>query len=152
MSVRRPRRIPLWLKLPWTLFVCVLVPVYAWYYGPANFLWFSNLALLTATVSLWLGHRLLAGMAALAVVLPEMLWIADFILRLVAGWAPVGIAEYIWDGEIPLGVRLLSLYHIPLPLLLLWLVWRPGVRSAGAAVADGGGLGGASAELLGRRC
>ena len=40
------REIPLSVCVPYTLFVCSLVPVYWRYYGPANFLWFSDLALL----------------------------------------------------------------------------------------------------------
>jgi hypothetical protein len=31
-------RIPLWLKLAYTAFMAVLVPVYWWNYGPTNFL------------------------------------------------------------------------------------------------------------------
>ena len=42
-------QIPLWVKLGYTLFVAVLVPIYLRHYGPANFLWFSDVALL-ATV------------------------------------------------------------------------------------------------------
>jgi len=38
--------IPLGLKIIYTLFVCALVPVYWRQYGPANFLWFSDIALL----------------------------------------------------------------------------------------------------------
>lgn len=38
--------IPLWIKITYTLFVCLLVPVYLRHYGPANFLWFSDVALL----------------------------------------------------------------------------------------------------------
>lgn len=37
--------IPIWLKLAYTLFVCALVPIYWRQYGPANFLWFSDVAL-----------------------------------------------------------------------------------------------------------
>jgi len=38
--------IPLGLKVVYTLFVCALVPIYWREYGPANFLWFSDIALL----------------------------------------------------------------------------------------------------------
>ena len=38
--------IPLWIKIAYTLFVCVLVPFYLRFYGPMNFLWFSDVALL----------------------------------------------------------------------------------------------------------
>ena len=31
-------RIPLWLKIVYTAFMAVLIPVYWYYYGPTNFL------------------------------------------------------------------------------------------------------------------
>ena len=42
----RPNRVPLWLKLAYTLFVAVLVPVYWHHYTPLNFLYFCDVALL----------------------------------------------------------------------------------------------------------
>jgi hypothetical protein len=38
--------IPLGLKIIYTLFACALVPIYWRQYGPTNFLWFSDIALL----------------------------------------------------------------------------------------------------------
>jgi len=57
--------IPLWLKIAYTLFVCLIVPIYWRRYGPANFLWFSNIALLATVPALWLESALLASMMAL---------------------------------------------------------------------------------------
>jgi hypothetical protein len=59
--------IPLWLKLLDTAYVAILVPVYWRFYGPANFLWFSDLALLISLAALWLENPLLASMQALSV-------------------------------------------------------------------------------------
>jgi hypothetical protein len=45
-------RLPLALKLVYTAFMAVLVPVYWHYYGPTNFLYFCDVALfLTAAQS-----------------------------------------------------------------------------------------------------
>ena len=38
-------RVPLGLKLAYTAFMAVLVPVYWRYYGPTNFLYFCDVAL-----------------------------------------------------------------------------------------------------------
>ena len=46
MGVQRPHQIPLWLKLAYSAFVAVLVPYYLHQYGPLNFLWFCDVALL----------------------------------------------------------------------------------------------------------
>jgi hypothetical protein len=60
--------IALGLKIVYTLFVCALVPIYWRQYGPANFLWFSDIALLALVPALWFENALLASMMALAVV------------------------------------------------------------------------------------
>ena len=33
---------------------------------------------------------------------------------------------YMWDDSRAMGVRLLSLFHVPMPPLMIWLVWRLG--------------------------
>ena len=85
--------IPLWIKVLYTLFLCVLVPVYWVRWGPRNFLWFSDIALLITGVALWLESALLASMMTLAIALPELAWNADFFGRLLSG-AIKSIAAY----------------------------------------------------------
>ena len=119
-------KIPLWLKVLYTLFVCLLVSYYWTQYGPTNFLWFCDLALLISLVALWLESSLLASTQAVSITLPQMLWVADFLVRLVAGVHLIDLTEYMFDAKIPLFVRGLSLFHGWLPFLLLWLVWRLG--------------------------
>src|SRR5205814_618349 len=64
--------IPLWIKVAYTLMVAVIVPVYLAYYGPANFLWFSDVALVVTGVALWLESPLLVSMMTVGVLLPEL--------------------------------------------------------------------------------
>ena len=118
--------IPVWLKIVYTLFLCVLVPVYWIYWGPKNFLWFSDIALLTTAVALWLESSLLASMMALAIALPELAWNADFFVRLVTGRTIVGLSGYMFDRRTPLALRALSLFHAALPIVLVWMVYRLG--------------------------
>lgn len=118
--------IPLWLKISHTLFVCVLVPVYWKYYGVSNFLWFSDIALFVATAALWLHDPLLASTQAVSVALLELVWLVDFLVRCVSGVHLVGISKYMFKREIPLFLRGFSLFHVWLPFLLVWLVWRLG--------------------------
>lgn len=117
---------PLWLKIIYTAFVIILVPAYTAHHGLANFLWFSNVALLTTAVALWLNNRLLFSMMALATLIPEAGWMADFIARLTTGYHLHGMTAYMWDPLHPPFIRALSLYHIPLPILLVWLLHRCG--------------------------
>ncbi len=124
-----PGQIPPWLKITYTLFVGLLVPVYWAQYGPGNFLWFSDVALLTTGPALWLESPLLASMMALAVALPQLAWNVDFFGRLIAGASLTGLSSYMFDPKISLLIRALSLFHIALPLLLLWMVYRLGYDS-----------------------
>jgi hypothetical protein len=119
------RRLPLTLKIACTVFVAVLVPVYGVEYGLTNFLWFSNIALLTTLVALWKESSLLASMMALAVLVFELFWNIEYFLRLLTEME-LGISGYMFDSRIPLLVRGLSLYHVVLPALLLFLLYRLG--------------------------
>lgn len=116
--------------MSYTLFVCVLVPVYWVEYGPANFLWGSDIALFVTLVALWTENRLIASMMAVAVLLPELGWTIDLVFRLVfrPEEAPILGTQYMFDSEAALWVRGLSLFHIVLPALLVWLVYRLGYQ------------------------
>jgi hypothetical protein len=118
--------IPIWLKIAYTLFVCMLVPIYWRQYGPVNFLWFSDIALLGLVPALWLESPLLVSMLALAVVLPELAWNVDYFLRLATGVSLIGLTSYMFDATIPLFIRGLSLFHVAMPLLLIWMLSRLG--------------------------
>lgn len=117
---------PLWLRAAVALYVGALVPVYWAWYGPANFLWFSDVALFAVLLALWFELPLLASMMALAVLLPELAWTAGFVSRLFGGPDVVGLAGYMFDAALPAAVRALSLFHLALPPLLVWLLARLG--------------------------
>jgi len=85
-------QIALWLKIAYTLFICVLVPVYWVQYGPGNFLWFSDIALFVTAAALWVESSLLASMMALSVLVLESVWIIDFIIGLISGSSIIGLS------------------------------------------------------------
>lgn len=118
-------RPPLWLKLPYTLFIAVLVPVYWRDYGPTNFLYFCDVALLLTLVSLWSGNMLWASAGAVGILLPQSLWMLDFLGGIV-GLPLTGMTAYMFNNNLPLFTRFLSLFHFWLPLLLVFLLWRHG--------------------------
>ncbi len=118
--------IALGIKIAYTLFLAVLVPAYWAHYGPRNFLWFSDIALLGAGAALWLESPLLASMMMLAVLLPECAWNLDFFGRLLTGHRMFGMSAYMFERERPRFIRALSLFHVPLPVGLVWLVHRLG--------------------------
>jgi len=118
--------IPLWLKLGYSAMVVAIVPVYYVYYGLANFLWFSDIALVVTAVALCTESRLLASMMAVAVLFPELLWNVSFFSRLLLRARVSALADYMFDPAIPLWIRVLSLFHIPMPLVLVWMLARLG--------------------------
>jgi hypothetical protein len=120
------RGVPAWLKWGFTAFVAVLVPVYLTHYGPANFLYFCDLALLLTLAGMWTGKPLFFSMAAVGILVPQAIWVADFAGNLLFGVHLLGMTDYMFDAHKPLFLRALSLFHGWLPFLLLYLIWRLG--------------------------
>jgi hypothetical protein len=118
--------IPIWIKVAYTLMVAVIVPVYLAYYGPANFLWFSDVALVVTGLALWMESPLLVSMMTVGVLLPELLWNVSLFTRLLTGIRISGLSDYMFDTRIPKWIRALSLFHVVLPVLMLWMVHRLG--------------------------
>lgn len=120
--------IPLWIKIFYTVFLLILVPVYWAVYGPSNFLWGSDIALFITFIALWREDRLLASMMSVGVLLPELAWGIDFIAHLVAGHDVFGLnaTSYMFTNDKSLFVRSLSLFHIFLPIVLIYLLFRLG--------------------------
>ena len=117
--------IPLAAKLAVTAFLAVLVPVYWHAYGPTNFLWFCDAALLLTVAGMWLENSLLISMCAVGILLPQCLWLADFAGQLL-GFPLLGLTAYMFDPQLPRFTRALSLFHGWLPVLLVWLLFRLG--------------------------
>jgi hypothetical protein len=119
-------RLPLALKLALTAFVAFMIPVYWHTYGPTNFLYFCDVALFLTLVAVWTEYPLPAGMAAVGILLPQLLWAADFLGTLL-GYPLVNMTGYMFkEDESTLLARRVSLFHGWLPFLLIYLVWRLG--------------------------
>jgi len=122
MASANMHRIPLFLKVGYTLFVCVLVPAYWIAYGPKNFLWGSDIALLLLCAALWLEHPLPNSMMAIGLLPFELLWCLDFL----SGAHLLGSTAYMFDPARPLFLKALSLFHILLPVVMIYLLRRLG--------------------------
>lgn len=119
------QRVPLAVKLAYSLFLAVLLPYYWRSYGPTNFLYFCDVALLLTLPALWREWALPASAALVGILLPQLLWMADFLASL-TGHPLTGMTAYMFNPAIPLFTRGLSFFHFWLPLFLLWLVYRLG--------------------------
>ena len=125
LDIAAASRLPLWTKLLYTAFVIVLVPYYYQTYGPTNFLYFCDVALLMTVAAMWLESPILASMPAVGILLPQMLWCVDFLGGAVS--RPLtGMTAYMFNENLSLFARGLSFFHFWLPFLVAWLVGRLG--------------------------
>lgn len=116
-------RIPLWLKISYTLMAVIIVPVYWRDLGPANLLWFSDIALIVLVPALWLENRFLASTMAVGVLLLELAWVLD----LLTGGNLIQIAAYLFEEDTETHIRVLSaLFHFALPPVLIFMLIRLG--------------------------
>jgi hypothetical protein len=133
MQLRAPKNplIPLWLKVVWTAWIFLWAPVYYRQYGPQNFLFFCDIGNILITAALWLESSLIFSWQAVGLLVFQSLYSIDLLGAIIFGKHTLGGTEYMFDPKIPLLVRLLGLYHLVVPPLLLWAVHRLGYDQRG---------------------
>ena len=109
----------------------VWAPAYWRQYGLQNFLFFCDLGNILVTAGLWLESPLIFSWQASGLLLFQTLFDIDLLGAFVSGRHPIGGTEYVFDPQIPLCIRLLSLFHVVTPLLLLGAIWRLGYDPRG---------------------
>ena len=122
------RRIPLWVKLAYSAFMAVLIPVYWRNYGPTNFLYFCDAALIITLIGIWMESPLLVSMCAVGIIGSQTLWVIDFFSNIV-GHPLTHMTDYMFASDHSLFLRGLSFFHGWLPFFLLYLVWRLGYNT-----------------------
>lgn len=118
-------RIPPWVKLVYTAFMAVLVPVYWYYYGWTNFLYFCDVALILTLIGIWKESPLLVSMCAVGITIPQIVWVIDFVTT-AFGYPVASMTAYMYEAHRSPFLRGLSLFHGWLPFLLIYLVARLG--------------------------
>jgi hypothetical protein len=112
-----------WFSLLWMV---VWLPAYFRVWGWANLLHLCDVAVILTFAGIWLANPLLLSSQAVNSVAAGFLWVLDVGWRLTTGRFLLGGTEYMWDARSPLPVRLLSTFHIGLPLVLLWTLRKVG--------------------------
>jgi hypothetical protein len=125
------KQIPLWLKLLWTAWIVVWAPVYWRQYGAQNFLYFCDFGNVLITAAIWLESSLIFSWQAVGLLVFQSLYTIDLLGAFLFRQHAFGGTEYMFDPKIPLLVRLLGLYHVIVPPLLLWAVRRLGYDRRG---------------------
>jgi hypothetical protein len=124
-------RVPLWLKIGWTVWLMVWAPLYWRQYGAQNFLFFCDLGNVLIGVALWLESDLIFSWVACGVLLFQTLYAIDLGGAVVTRHHLLGGTEYMFDPHVGLAIRVLSLFHLATPPLLLWAIWRLGYDRRG---------------------
>jgi hypothetical protein len=124
-------RLPLWLKLAWTFWVLAWAPLYWRQYGLQNFLYFCDLGNLLILAGLWLESPLIFSWQASGLLIFQTIFSIDLVGALLTGTHITGGTEYMFDVRVPLFMRLFGLFHVVVPVLLLWGIWRLGYDPRG---------------------
>ena len=106
-----------WVALVWVL---TWLPINTWTWGWQNMLHLCDVSVVVACLGLWFRNSLLVSSQALLSPLVGILWTLDVCWRIVTGHHFLGGTEYMWDTHYALWIRLLSFFHIVLPVVLLW--------------------------------
>lgn len=107
------------------------MPVVLWAYGPQNFLWICNIAQFLVLYAVWRDDRLVLSSQAGTVCVVGIVWGLDLLLGLATGGRSASFTAYMFDPQLPLAARAVSLYHVGLPLFVLWLLRRTGYDERG---------------------
>jgi len=109
-----------------TFWMVLWLPAYSRVWGWANLLHLCDVAIFLSFAGVWFANPLLLSSQAVNSVAAGVLWVADVGWRVITGHFLVGGTEYMWDSRYPLWVRLLSIFHIGLPMVLLWTLRKVG--------------------------
>jgi len=105
--------------------------VYWSYWGPGNFLHLCDIAVIVSCVGIGTSNSLLISSQAIGTLLVNLLWGVDAGGRVFLGRHLLGGTDYLFDAQYPLWIRLLTLFHLVSPPLLLWALHRIGYDRRG---------------------
>lgn len=117
-----------WVAVAWMV---VWLPAYVKVWGWANLLHWCDAAVILTCVGLIAGNAALLSSQAVSALLAGVLWLANVSWRLTTGRFFASGSEYMWDAHYPLWVRLLSFFHVLLPCVLVWALWKQGYDRRG---------------------
>jgi hypothetical protein len=112
-----------WVALVWFV---VWFPAYWRAWGPANFLHLCDIAVVLTCIGIWTRSVLLISSQAVGILVVDIAWAVDAASRVLLGRPLVPGNEYLLDPRYPIWIRLLTLFHLVMPALLLWGIHRMG--------------------------
>jgi hypothetical protein len=126
-----PYKFPIWLRCAAVLWLAIWIPAYGYTWGAANFLHLCDIAVLVTCAGLLTNSALLISSQAVGSLVVDLAWMLDAGWHLARGHGLLGGADYLFEANYPLWVRLLTLFHVGMPVLLLWALGRGGYDHRG---------------------
>lgn len=117
-------KFPGWVRWACLVWLAVWIPAYWRTWGAVNFLHVCDIAVILTCAGLWWSNSLLLSSQAVSSIAADLLWDLDAAWRLFAGHHLTGGTEYMWDARFALWVRLISLFHVVWPILLIYSLKR----------------------------
>lgn len=108
------------------LWLALFLPVYLTTYGAWHLLFLCNTGILLTAIGILVDSRLLVSSQLLAAPALSGGWLLDVIWHLTTGRPLHGGSAYMWDDTLPLAARVLSLYHLFWPMIVVAWVARRG--------------------------
>lgn len=133
-SLDHPYKFPPWVRWASLIWLAIWMPVYWRYWGVQNFLHICDITVILTCAGLFWSSPLLLSSQAVASIIADLLWDLDAGWRLFSGHNLLGGIEYMWDTHYALWVRLLSLFHVVWPVLLLCSLRATGYDRRGLAL------------------
>jgi hypothetical protein len=133
-SPANQKKFPDWLRWTALLWLFFWFVTYWRTWGAANFLHLCDIAVILTCIGLWADNPLLLSSQAVSSLLVDTVWSLDAGCKYIFGRPLIGGTDYLFDTQYPLWVRLLSLFHVILPILLLWALYRRGYDRRGWAL------------------
>ncbi len=122
---------PIWIRCAAVVWLAIWIPAYWRTWGAANFLHLCDIAVFVTCAGLLTNSALLISSQAVGSLLVDLAWMIDAGWHLARGRGLLGGADYLFDANYALWVRLLTLFHVVMPVLLLWALARIGYDRRG---------------------
>jgi hypothetical protein len=119
------------LRISALVWLLIWIPIYWRTWGTSNFLQLCDIAVILTCIGLLANSRLLLSSQAVVSPLVDLAWMVDAGSQLFFRHRLTGGTDYLFASQYSLAVRLLSLFHVALPFLLIWVLYRVGYDSRG---------------------
>jgi hypothetical protein len=130
----RAAKYPDWMRWMSLVWFAVWFPTYLRTWGVANFAHLCDVAVILTCIGMWSNSALLISSQAVGALIVDAAWALDACWILLLGHPLVGGNEYLLDGHYPVWIRLLTGFHLVMPALLIWGVYRMGYDRRGWAL------------------